>query len=135
MFDEPRIVPGKEHTARVIRNVSYVVLVLSILIYYFISKDNDIGLILVGIVMYNISNYLLTTFFQCRVPERNGFTFRLRCVFSVITLVSLIYTIVIVLFADGYAIWILSSVLIFAFSLVVLYNGYQAERNANDQED
>lgn len=135
MFDEPRIVPGKEHTAEVIRNVSYVVLVLSILIYYFICKDNDIGLILVGIVMYNISNYLLTTLFQCRGPERNGFTFRLRCVFCIITLVNLIYTIVIVLFADGYAIWILPALLIFAFSLVVLYNGYQAERNANDQED
>lgn len=134
MFDKPKIVPGKEHIAMMIGNVNVIVMVLSVLIAHFCFQDNG-SFAPLGILMYDFSNYLLTTFFKCRVPEKNGFTFRLRCVFCVITLINLIYMMVVVLFAGGYVIWILPALLIFAFSLVVLYNGYQAERNANDQEE
>ncbi|MDO4383137.1 MAG: hypothetical protein Q4C18_01435 [Eubacteriales bacterium] len=134
MFDKPKIVSGKEYTAMMIGNVNVIVMVLSILIAHIYFQDNG-NFAPLGILMYDFSNYLLTTFFKCRVPEKNRFTFRLRCIFCVITLISLIYMIIVVLFADGYVIWILPEFIIFLFSLVVLYNGYQAEKNANNQKE
>lgn len=127
MFDKPKIVPGKEYTAMIIGNVNVIVMVLSVLIAHFFFQDYG-NFAPLGVLMYDFSNYLLTTFFKCRVPEKNRFTFQLRCIFCVVALVNVIYMVVVVLFEDGYVSWIILSVAIFAFSLVVLYNGYQAER-------
>ncbi len=134
MFDKPKIVPGKEHTAMMIGNVNVIVMVLSVLIAHFYFQDNG-NFAPLGVLMYDFSNYLLTTFFKCRVPEKNRFTFRLRCLFCAITLVDVIYMVIVVLFEDGYVSWIFVSLAIFAFSLTVLYNGYQAERIKTTPEE
>ena len=83
-----------------------------------------------GVVVYLIADYIFLSIFGCFNLKKNKFTFRLRCIITCVLGVVELFSIALVIFGidPDWRICI-PYLLAFLFSMLVSYNGYQAEKN------